>query len=147
MNMCTKNKELLKLLNDRHALRLAYAASSDYVMRLAFERIKELQACRGKTELAPAILKQYESLVETVRDSVIIGAHLYALELTGAKEVVRKAVVATLDQKELRQDPIVTQTVGKMAARLVRRKLPRGKDLEAQDIDEIHSTLKKEVKP
>jgi hypothetical protein len=143
--MPTKNERLLKLLEDTHALRLAYTASSDYVMRLAFEHIKDLQAFRGKTELAPAILKQYESFVERVRDSVILGAHLYALELTGAKEAVRKAVVATLDLKELRQDSMVVQTAGKIAVSLLRRKLSRRKDLSEQELDEIHSTLKKEV--
>jgi hypothetical protein len=145
--MSTKNEQLLKLLEDAHVLRLAYAASSDYVMRLSFERIKELQAFRRKTELAPNILKQFENRIERVRDSVILGAHLYALELTGAQDALRKAVVATLDQKELRQDPMLAQTAGKIAARLLRRKLPRGKDLTEQALDEIHTTLRKEVKP
>ncbi len=145
--MSTPNEHLLKLLEDTHALRLAYAASSDYVMRLSFERIKELQAFRGKSELAPDILKQYENHVEKVRDPVILGAHLYALELTGAQDALGKAVVATLDQEELRQDPMLAQTAGKIAARLLRRKLPRGKDLSEQEVDEVYSTLRKEVMP
>jgi len=145
--MSSKEEQQLKLLEDTHLLRLAYAASSDYVMRLSFERIEELNAFRRKTGLAPAILKQYKRLVETVRDSVILGAHLYALELTGATDAVRQAVVITLDQRELRQDPMVAQTAGKIAARLIRRRLVRGKDLSERQIDEIHSMLKEEAKP
>jgi len=143
--MPNKNKQLLKLIADTKALRLAYAASSDYVMRLAFTRIKELQAFRGEKELAPAILKQYESLVARMRDSVILGAHLYALELTGSKEAIRKAVLATLDHKELRKDPMIAQTAGKIAASLFRRKLQHGKDLDEQELNEIHIKLRKEV--
>ncbi len=143
--MPTPNEQLLKLLEDTHALRLAYAASSDYVMRLSFERIKELQAFRGKSELAPDILKQYENHLGRVRDSVILGAHLYALELTGAQDILRKAVISTLDQKEVRLDPILAQTAGKMAVRLLGRKLPRGKYLTEQELDEVYSTLRKEA--
>ncbi len=145
--MPDESERLLVMLEDRHALRLAYSASSDYVMRLSFERIKELQAFRGRTELSPAILKQYESLTEKVRDSVILSAHLYALELTGARDAIRKAVMMTLDQKELRQDSMVAQTAGKIAAQLLRRRLPRGKDFSEQELDEIHAALRKEVEP
>lgn len=145
--MPTENRQLLKLLKDIRVLRLAYAASSDYVMRLSFGEIRELRAFRGKTGLAPDILKQYLALLGKVHDSVILGAHLYAIELTGAQDRVLRALVATLGHKELRADPRLAQTAGKMGARLLGRRLPAGKDLNEQELAEIHRTLKKEVIP
>jgi hypothetical protein len=143
--MPDRDEDLLKLLKDAHALVLAYSASSEYVMRLSFDRIRGLQAFRGRAELAPDVLEQYEGLVERVHDSVVLGAHLYALELTGARHAVREAVVATLDRKDLRHDPMLGQAAGKAGARLLRRRLPRGKDLSDQELDEVWGTLKKEV--
>lgn len=143
--MPDKNEQLLKLLKDNHVLQLAYAASSDYVLRKSFGLIKELQVFRGKKELAPAILKQYEGFVKKLSNSVIIGAHLYALELTGEQETIRKAVITTLEQKELRQDPMVGQTAGKIASGLLRRKFSRDKGLSEPELIEILNMLRKEV--
>ncbi|MGA9398032.1 MAG: hypothetical protein WBV22_07215 [Anaerolineaceae bacterium] len=137
----------VKLLKDTHVLRLAYTASSDYVMFLAFQRIKELQVFRDNKATAPYILKQYTSVMDRISDPVILGAHLYALELTGAKADLRKALVDTLSHKKLRQDTMITQLAGKMAFRLLQRKIPPTKDLNNQELDGIRDALRKEVMP
>lgn len=137
----------LKLLEDSHVLRLAYTASSDYVMLLAFQRTKELQAFRDNKAAAPSILKQYTSVMERMSDAVILGAHLYALELTGSKADLRKALVDTLSHPKLRQDTLVTQLAGKMSFRLLQRKIPPTKDLNDQELDGIRDALRKEVMP
>jgi viroplasmin and RNaseH domain-containing protein len=144
--MPIENEKILNMLKDFNVLMLAYTASSDYVMRLSFEQIKELQVFRGKTELAPAILKQYRKIIKSFRDSVILGAHLYALELTGEKDSIKSAILSTLSLKELRQDPRVTQIAVKIAAKLIGRRLPYGKDLNEKEIAEINAELTKEVK-
>ncbi len=144
--MPTNNKELLKLLKDMHVLRLGYSSSSDYVLRLAFDRIKELQAFRGKKELAPEILNQYESIIDKANDPVFLGAHLYALELIGVKDILFKAILITLDKKELRQEPMVSQLAGKIAASHLKIKLEHDKDFTEKELDDINITLRKEVR-
>jgi hypothetical protein len=141
--MSTTGDEPIKLLQDGRVLRLAYYASSDRVLHESFKRVKELAVFRGHAELASSVLEQYLDLVTKVRDPVILGAHLYALELTGVEAAVRKAVVATLKQKERRQFPMVAQMAAKIGARLARRKLPPGGALSEQEIDEIQAALGK----
>jgi len=136
-------ERLLALLEDQHTLHLAYAASSAYVMRRAFESIKELQAFRGRADLAPSILERLAALVREPKDPVVIAAHLYALELTGSRGETGKGALAAL--RALRKDPMVSQFAGHTAAGLVRERLAPGVFLKKEELEEIVRAVEKEV--
>ena len=99
--------KLLGSLEDQHVLIEAYAASSSYVMRKAFAMSEKLEAFRGRNDLAPNILARIEQLTKKPGDPVILGAHLYALELTGAKPEIRTAMLRVLEEEKLRDGPLV----------------------------------------
>jgi hypothetical protein len=136
--------ELLRLLQDREVLLEAHAASSAYVMRRAFEGIKELKAFRGRTDLAPAILARLQSLSKEPRDPVMLGAHLYALELTGSHLEIGKGVSLLLEKRPIFQDPLLGQFAGSVGATLARmtEKLVPGTVFQAKDLEAILKALK-----
>ncbi len=136
----------LSLLEDWRTLKLAYAASSDFVMRRAFETTKKFQSFRGRADLAPAILERFKALARGPADSVVLGAHLYALELTGAKPVLRAAIIFSLEEKRLREDPRTAQFAGKLGAAMLTpaRKPSRGADLTEGQLDEVRDALRRQ---
>ncbi len=140
----------LELLTDWRRLKLAYAASSDYVLRLSFERIPDLQVFRERPDLAPAVLAQYEQLKEReVVDPVILDAHLYALELAGAPRLLRKAIAQTLSSPQLRANSEVAQFAAKIGVQLIPapRKLAPDAIVEEQEISELARRLGEEEQP
>jgi hypothetical protein len=138
------DEQLLEILQDWRILRLAYAASSAYVMRLAFEETKDLEAFRGLTDLAASIRARYEELAAKNADTVMLGAHLYALDLAGARDAIRNAVMFTLENPRLRGDPRLAQFAGRMGAGLLAagRRLSPGTDLSEDELERIHAELK-----
>ncbi len=118
-----ERNRLLALLEDRETLLEAYAASSAYVLRKAYERIEALQAFKDKAALAPAVLERLEAHLEAgrPRDPVVIGAYLYALELTGARPETARAAAAVLRDPVFRQDPLVGQLAGRLGEHLTGR--------------------------
>jgi len=118
-----ERNKLMALLEDRETLLEAYAASSAYVLRKAYESIEALQVFRGKAALAPAVLQRLQAHLAAGSpwDPVVIGAHLYALELTGAHPETCRAVAAVLREPVFRQDLLVGQLAGRLARRLTGR--------------------------
>ncbi len=141
---------LLAMLQDRKALLEAYAASSARVMRLAFQQHKDLKAFKGRADLAPGILEKLAG-IKPPGDPVIIGAHLYALELTGARREIAKAVALVL-RNQGRKDPyLVGQLAGFSGAGLVRPEGPgrvppidATKAFKPKDLDEILKIVERE---
>jgi hypothetical protein len=111
---------LLERLRDRKVLLQGYAADSAYVLHRAFESTPELNELRKRGDLAPSILARLRRLAEKPQDPVILGAHLYALELTGSRPALREGVRLLLDKPILRRDPLVGQLAGQAGARLLR---------------------------
>lgn len=105
------DEKLLATLQDRRALLEAYAASSAWVMRRAFERVKDIQAFRGRKDLAPTLLEKLAG-IGPPGDPVIVGAHLYALELTGARREIAKGVVHVLKGPGRKDPHLVGQLAG-----------------------------------
>lgn len=138
------DEELLSVLEDWRSLRLAYAASSDYVMRKAFEQTKPLEAFRGAAALAPAILQRYKGLADKTGDTVILGAHLYALQLTGDVAALRQAVVFSLEQRALRQDTCLAQFAGKIGAALLAQERSPGEDLSPGQLEAVLAALRRQ---
>ncbi len=139
------DEKLLALLEDRHLLLQAAAASSAYVMRRAFEATRELQVFKGRADLAPDILERLHGLAGK-SDPVIIGAHLYALELTGARRELAKGVLALLEDKAFRQDPLAGQFAANIGARLVRKdeRLTPAQPLAPGELEELLKALERE---
>ncbi len=143
---------LLRVLTDREVLLEAYAASSAYVLRRVYESVRELQAFRGKAALAPAILRRLVALTRAPgpKDAVVIGAHLYALELAGSRPEVRKAVAAVLREPALKEDLLLGQLAGRIGQKLITKPdapLPAAEFrslLDRKALDEITRTLGKE---
>lgn len=111
--------KLLAVLQDRQALLEAYAASSARVMRGVFERHKVLKPFRGRRDLAPAILERLKG-IHPPGDPVIIGAHLYALELTGARPEMARGVTFVLRAQGKKDPYLVGQLAGFTGAALLR---------------------------
>ncbi len=114
--------KLLKSIEDRRVLMEAYAASSSYVLRKAFAASEKLKEFEGREDLAPDILSKVEKLAEKPNDPVIIGAHLYALELTRAKPQLHTAVLRVLEKENFQEDPLIGQFAGGIAFKLVKTK-------------------------
>jgi len=142
--------KLLAVLQDRKALLEAYAASSAGVMRLAFQRSKELRAFRGRKDLAPAILERLTG-IRPPGDPVVIGAHLYALELTGARVETAKGVAFVL-RHQGRKDPYLAgQLAGFTGQAFIRpeggrpaRPVAPAKRLRPEDLEEILRAVERE---
>lgn len=132
---------LLATLQDRHFLLRAYAASSARLMRRVFERLKELQAFRGRKDLAPAILERLTG-IRPPGDPVVVGAHLYALELTGAGREIARGVAHVLKEQG-RMDPhLAGQLAGLTGVAFLGPEGrgaagPPAKVFQAGDLDEI----------
>jgi hypothetical protein len=139
------NDKLLGLLEDHRVLLEAQAASSAYVMRKAFVASRELQAFAGRTNLAPALLERVERLTKEPGDPVVLGAHLYALELTGADDEIRAATLQVLGNEALRDDPLAGQFAGQVAARLVRfeDKVAAGSYFEPEELEGVLGALER----
>jgi len=143
------DNELLRRLQDQEVLLAAYAASSAFVMHRAFEAMEKLRAFRGRTDLAPAIVARLKALSKKPRDPVILGAHLYALGLTGARREMGKGISLILEKDLLRQDPLVGQLAGTMGAGLVhpKKKLAPGAVFQAKELEAILTALKEKGGP
>lgn len=142
--------KLLALLQDPKALLEAYAASSARGMRLAFQQHKELAAFKGRADLAPVVLEKLMGL-GPLGDPVFVGAHLYALELSGARRETAKAVGSLL-RGQGRKDPyLVGQLAGITGAGLLRSRGPGreqpnapARALKPKDLDEILQAVERE---
>lgn len=136
----------LESLKDQNVLIEAYAASSSYVMRKAFVASEKLDAFRGRNDLAPNILARIEQLTKKPSDPVILGAHLYALELTGAKPEIHTAILRILEEEKLRDDPLVGQIAGEIGFKLVktRKQLTPGAYLTIDELQGVVEALKQE---
>lgn len=147
--------KIFAVLNNPKALLEAYAASSAGVMRLAFERNKDLQAFRGRKDLAPAILERLTGL-RPPGDPVVTGAHLYALELTGARTHIARAVAMVLKGIGEKDPHLVGQLAGFTGAALLRPEGARhpatpgrvpALRLKRQELDEILKAVEREEGP
>ena len=138
--------KLLEFLEDQHALIEANAASSAYVMRKVFEASEKLQAFEGRNDLAPAILARIEQLTEKPSNPVILGACLYALELTSDKPKIRAAVLHVLEKEEFRDDPLSGQLAGEIGFKQVetKKQLAPGTFLTIDELQGVVEALKKE---
>lgn len=138
--------KLLGLLTDWRALSLAYTASSTYVMRRSFEKTEALQAFRGRSDLAEAVWKQYQDLALKGADCEILAAHLYALELADAPELLRRAVAWTLTAAGAPRNPHLAQFAGQSAVHrlAVPIRLAPGADLDDKQLDEIRRAVRRE---
>lgn len=142
--MATDN--LLESLEDQHVLIEAYAASSSYVMKKAFTTSEKLHAFKGRNDLALSILARIEQLTKEPSDPVILGVHLYALELTGAKPEINAALLHVLEKEGLRTDPLIGQLAGEIGFNQVKPKnqLAPGAYLSAEELQSVADALKKE---
>jgi hypothetical protein len=140
------NDRLLGLLEDQHILLEARAASSAYVMRKAFRACEELQAFKGRADIAPALLEKVGELIKEPTDPVILGAHLYALELTGADSETRAAMLQVLRNEALQGDPMVSQFAGHIGFNLIRpeEKLTPGTYLDQSELQKVVRSLEQE---
>lgn len=138
-------QQLLKRLVDREVLGEAYAASSAYVMRKAFEANKALAPFKGRADLAPAIIKQFERQRTKRPDWVVLSAHLYALQLTGADRETRNAVKVVLRDKVLKADPMVGQFAAHVGNNLVKykKRVPAGHYYAAEEVKGILGGLQR----
>ena len=138
--------KLLESLNDQNILTEAYTASSSYVMRKAFAASDKLQAFKGRDDLAPSILERVKQLTEKPSDPVILGAHIYALELTGAKPEIHTATVRVLEEEKFRDDPLVGQLAGEIGFKLVkpREHFTPGDYLTIDALQSVVDALKQE---
>ena len=136
--------ESLKPLSDRNVLLEAHAASSAYVMQKAFAASEKLNAFRGRKDLAPAILAKIEELSANPGDPVILGAHLYVLELIGAKPELKEAILRLLENDGLRADPLIGQQAGEIAIRQAKpdKRLDPGANLSIEDLKDLADALK-----
>ncbi len=137
-----KDDKLLSLLEDRSILLDAYAASSVYVMQKAFKNIKRLQAFKDRTDLAPSLLKKIRNLTRKLRDPIILGAHLYALEITMARREILQATILVLKQPAHRYDPLIGQIAGHIGKRLLRP--PFADYLKPDELEDIFKNLQRE---
>jgi hypothetical protein len=137
-------KETTAFLNDFEILIEAYAASSPYVMREAFMRIKQFDSFKGRQDLAPDVIRKLSSLIKKPKDPVIIAAHLYALELIGQKKELRSSTSGVLGNNTLVNDPMVGQFAGQIGYRLLypRRKLDPNAFISIAEMKKIASALK-----
>ena len=140
------NDQLIGLLEDPRVLLEAHAASSAYVMRKAFAESKELQVFGGRVDLAPAILDRIQRLSDAGSDPVVVSAHLYALELTGAATEVGAAVVQVLGDEALRADPMLGQFAGQTGASLIHTddRVAAGSYFEPEELKGILRALQRE---
>lgn len=144
------NDKLMDLLDDPGVLLEAYAASSAYVMREAFMASKQLQVFKRRRDLALAILGRVKLLTRKPRDPVVLGAHLYALELTGADDEIRAATLHVLRHKALQDDPLAGQFAGQIGFNLThaKKKLAPGTYLAPADLQGVVKALEqKEGQP
>lgn len=146
---------MLSVLNDPKVLLEAYAASSAGVMRLAFERSKDLQAFRGRKDLAPVILERLTAL-RPPGDPVVTGAHLYALELTGARPHLARAVSMVLKGAGEKDPHLAGQLAGFSGTALLRSEGTRTpvappqappRALKRQELAEILKAAEREEGP
>lgn len=137
------DEKLLALLEDQHTLLLASAASSAYVMRRGFEMAKSLQEFKGRADLAPAILERLTVHLKEPKDPTVIGAHLYALELTGAPKEMAQGAVMTL--RRLKEDPLAGQFAAQVAVVALGRPQRPGIFLKPEAVEELCVVLEKEV--
>ena len=114
---------LLRHLRDPEVLLQAYAASSAYVLRQAYQIIPELQAFRDKETLVSPVLEQLQLIRQAPGhpDPVVVGAHLYALEIAGAEPETARAVASVLRDPVLRDDPLLGQLAGQIGASLLKK--------------------------
>jgi hypothetical protein len=136
---------LFNLLKDPHVLLEAHAASSAYVMRSAFDESKELSAFAGRTDLAAEIRERIAELAKERGDPVLLSAHLFALELTGAIGEARSAVEQVLRDEALRRDPLAGQFAGQVGARLVgsEDKIALGGHFSPEELGELLRALQR----
>lgn len=136
----------LEPLEDKSDFIEAYAASSSYVMRKAFAASEKLNAFKGRQDLAPAILAKIEQLLEKPGDPVILGAHLYALELTSAKPQINAAVLRVLEKEGLRDDPLIGQLAGEIGFKQATpdKQLTPGAYLTPEELKAVVDALKQE---
>lgn len=138
--------KLLESLEDRNVLLEAHAASSAYVMRKAFAASEKLHAFEGRNDLAPIILERIKQLTEKPCDPVILGASLFALELTNDKPEIHAAVLHVLEKEELRDDPLIGQLAGEIGFKLIktRKQLTPGTYLTIDELQGVIEALGQE---
>jgi hypothetical protein len=139
------------MLHDKTALLEAYAASSARVMRQVFQQHRGLQAYKGRVDLAPVVLEKMLGIAAP-GDPVIFGAHLYALELTGARREIAKGVTFLLKGLGRKDPHLVGQFAGFAGAALLKpvERNAAGaapKVLRPQDLDEILKAVEREGGP
>jgi len=142
------DEKLLAVLQDKKVLLEAYAASSAQVMRLAFQKIKALQPFKGRADLAPPVLEKLIG-IRPPGDPVVVGAHLYALELTGVRREIAKGVTFVLKDQGRKDPHLVGLLAGYTGVTLVKpegRVAPKAaaKILRPRDLDEILKLVERE---
>lgn len=141
-------ERLLNVLGDHEVLFDAYAASSAYVLHKALEGIEELRAFRDRKELAPLLVEHIDSMAKEPTDPVVLGAHLYALSLTGADDGIGNGIRRVLREEVLRRDPLVGQLAAFEGAKLLHLTGPELRELhfKPQQVESIlHQLEDKEV--
>lgn len=141
-------ERFLNVLGDQEVLFDAYAASSAYVLHKAFEGIEQLQAFRGRKELAPLLVEHIDAMADEPADPIVFGAHLYALSLTGAEEPIGRGIRRVLGLESLRRDPLVGPLAAYEGAKLLRLEGPELRELNfrPQQMEAIlHRLESKEV--
>jgi hypothetical protein len=142
------DEQLFAILEDQRFLLRAYAASSARLMWQVFGRLRELQAFRGRKDLAPALVDKLVAL-RAPSDPVVAGAHLYALRLTQARREIARGVTHVL-RGQGRKDPhLAGQLAGFAGAVLAvpdgrETAAPARKALRQADLDEILKLAEKE---
>jgi len=136
----------LRLLEDRRVLLEAQAASSAYVLRRALEATKELQVFRGRADLANFLVQHVERFTAEPADPVVLAAHLYALELTGARRELIASTLRVLKARQWRGDALAGVFAGHVAAGLVRgrKQLAPEAALTPAALDELREALERE---
>lgn len=122
-------ERFLNVLGDPEILFDAYAASSAYVLHKAFEGIEQLQAFRGRKELAPLLVEHIDAMADEPVDPVVFGAHLYALVMTGAEETIGRGLRRVLGVESLRRDPLVGPLAAYEGAKLLHLDAAEMRDL------------------
>jgi hypothetical protein len=102
-----------------------------------------LQAFKGRSDLSQAIRARIDTLTRKKVDPIIIGAHLYALELTGSEPELRKATLHVLENSELREDPLIGQFAGEIGFHLMHaeKELSPGAYLSVKDMEWVVQSL------
>lgn len=140
------DQTLLRLLEDRRVLLEAHAASSAYVLRRALQGTAALRAFRRRSDLAPLLLQRIEQSSAAPGDPVALAAHVYALELTGARRELTTSLVTVLKARRWREDPVAGVFAGHVANGLLRdrRTLAADAHLLPADLDKIRQALERQ---